>query len=314
MFGAVIPVRHGQWRYLAQLAQEAEEAGWEYLFSDEGPGADGNDSVTAAFFCATATRHVRVGTSIAIISLRQPYLFASTAAILQEVTGGRFIMGLGVSHPSLLEPVGIEWKKPVPAMRQYVADVRRYSSDNPHTPIWLAATRLAMARLAGELGDGVNIFGTPYSLLPQTIETVREGKRRAGRTQPTVIASYVRVAVNDDLDVARRAARAAHRFYCGLPAYQQLYSNAGFADEIEAFRKALERDDEEGMDRALTDRFLDDTHVLGPEKRCRERLDSLKALGLDVLLFSPVPVEGNDLPALFRPVIQRLRGARSGVS
>lgn len=307
MFGAVIPVRRGQWRFLKELAQAGEAAGWEYIFSDEGPGAGGNDSVMAAFFSAVATRQIHVGTSIAIISLRQPYLFASTAAILQEVTGGRFIMGLGVSHPSLLEPIGIPWENPAAAMRRYVADIRHYSEGHSPTPIWLAVTRLAMAKLGGEIGDGVNIFGTPYSLFPKTIETVREGERLAEKPRPTFVAGYARIAMDDDLRVARSAARAAHRFYCSLPAYQQLYSMAGWADEIAHFRRSLEHGDEAGMDRALTDNFLDDTHILGPKKRCLEQLEKLRASGVDALLFSPVPIDGDDLPTLFRPVIRNLR-------
>ena len=171
MYGAMAAVHSGQWQHLGDLAKAAEDAGWEYIFSPEGPAADSTDSLAASLVFANATSRIKVGTSIAIIYYRQ------------EVSGGRLILGLGASHRALHEPMGIEMKSPVTEMRQYVADVRRHAADRLQFPIWLAATRRPMARLAGQIADGVNIFGVPHSLLAETVETVKESSSKAGRSR-----------------------------------------------------------------------------------------------------------------------------------
>ena len=302
MYGATVQVASGQWRYLGELAKAIEDAGWDYVFSPEGPGADGTDSLAASLVFASATSRVRVGTSIAIIYFRHPYLTASAANNIQELSGNRLVLGLGASHPAINEPMGIEMKSPVSQMRQYVADVRKYAADGPGFPVWLAATRKPMARLAGEIGDGVNIFGVPHSLLAETIDTVRESSRKAGRRLS--IAAYAQIGVSDDIGTARRAARETLQFYCGFPAYQDLYTRAGYAEEMRAFLQARQRGDEEAALLALSDSLIDDTHVLGTASRCREYMEHMRDAGVETLLLTPLPVEGHDLPSRFRPVLE----------
>ena len=304
MLGAVIPIRPGQWKYLKEISQAIEEAGWEYAFSDEGPYAGGNDSMAAAVFMATTTRRVQVGTSIAISYLRHPYMMASTSRILEELTGSRFVLGLGASHPAITEPMGIETRRPVADMRQYVEKVKNYWGDMPHPPIWLAALRSAMARLAGEVAEGANFHHVPISMMGRVIDAVREGERRGGAGRTTVIAAYARIALTDDLALARSIGRATLREYCKLPAYQQLYEGTGYADEMASLRMALEQRDEEAANRAITDRLLDDVLVLGPANRCRDQLEKFRATGVDVLLFAPLAVANQDLPSLFAPLLR----------
>ena len=241
MYGAMAAVHSGQWQHLGDLAKAAEDAGWEYIFSPEGPAADSTDSLAASLVFANATSRIKVGTSIAIIYYRHPYLTASAASNIQEVSGGRLILGLGASHRALHEPMGIEMKSPVTEMRQYVADVRRHAADRLQFPIWLAATRRPMARLAGQIADGVNIFGVPHSLLAETVETVKESSSKAGRSRQEPIMAYAQIGVADDLNIARRAARETLRFYCVFPAYQDLYTTAGYGEEIQAFLAARQR-------------------------------------------------------------------------
>ena len=303
MYGAMAAVHSGQWQHLGDLAKAAEDAGWEYIFSPEGPAADSTDSLAASLVFANATSRIKVGTSIAIIYYRHPYLTASAASNIQEVSGGRLILGLGASHRALHEPMGIEMKSPVTEMRQYVADVRRHAADRLQFPIWLAATRRPMARLAGQIADGVNIFGVPHSLLAETVETVKESSSKAGRSRQEPIMAYAQIGVADDLNIARRAARETLRFYCVFPAYQDLYTTAGYGEEIQAFLAARQRGDEEAALLALSDRLIDDTHVLGPAARCREQMEQMRDSGVEVILLNPLPVGGSDLPTRFRPLL-----------
>lgn len=304
MFGAVVPVHSGQWCHLGELAKAAEDAGWDYLFSPEGAAADGTDSLIASLVFANATKRIQIGSSIAIIYFRHPYIIASAASNIQEISEGRLILGLGASHPALNDPMGIEMRSPVQEMRKYVERIRTYSLNRSPFPIWLAATRLPMARLAGEIADGINLFGVPHSLLANTIEIITKSAENAGRQQPRPITAYAQIGIATDLGEARLAARSTLRFYCGFPAYQDLYTRAGYGNEMKAFMEAEKVDDKKASMLALSDRLIDDTHVLGTASRCYDQLETMRNAGVDVVLLNPLPVSGSDLPSRFRPLLE----------
>jgi len=310
--GAVIPVRPGEWKHLGATVQAIEAAGWSYAFSDEGPFAGNNDSIAAALYMATNSSRISVGSSVAISYLRHPYNTASLVSIINEVSDDRMVLGLGCSHPAINTPLGIEMPKPVTEMREYVASVRHHLGDEDRTPIWIAALRPPMARLAGAIADTVNFHHNPLNTFDQVVDAVREGERKVERTDHCQIALYARIAMSDDLGAARRVGRATMRGYCSLPTYRELYAKAGFEDEMESLARALEIGDDDAADRAITDQLLDDVLLLGPPARCREQLERFKASGVDIVLFAPLsltPVSGID--ELFAPIVAEFAGYES---
>ena len=310
-YGAVIPVRPRQWRYLEDVGRAAEDAGWTYVFTDEGPYAGNNDSMASSLVLAGATSRAYVGTSIAITYFRHPYLLASTSSIVQEVSGGRFVLGLGVSHPAINEALGISMKRPVSDMREYVSALHRYWEDGQNAaPIWLAALRPRMSELAGEIAEGVNFHHVPLGFFRRVLDSVHRGEESG--ISKTTIAAYARIVIDDDLEVARHVGRATMEPYCRLPAYQVLYAAGGYQEEMEAFRKALGRGDSEAADRAITDELLDDVLVLGPAARCREKLEQWEDAGAEVILFAPLSAASADLPALFGPLFDEFQVGNDG--
>ena len=161
-----------------------------------------------------------------------------------------------------------------------------------------------MARLAGEIATAVNFHMNPLSTFDQVVATVREGERRAGRSDSCLIALYARILLSDDLAEARRLGRMTMLGYCGLKSYQELFARAGFEDEMQALAQGLEANDMEAAERAITDELLDDVLVLGPASRCREQLERFRAAGVDVVLFAP-PATSAETPIdeLFAPVV-----------
>ena len=307
--GAVIPVRPGEWARLGATAQAIETAGWDYAFSDEGPFAGNNDSIAAALYMATQTERINVGSSVAITYFRHAYNTASIVSIVNEVSGGRMALGLGCSHPAINNPLGIEMKKPVTEMRDYVADVRQHLGDDDTTPIWLAALRPPMARLAGEVADTVNFHMNPLRTFDKIVAAVREGEQKAGRADRCKIALYARIVMNDNLAAARRVGRATLLSYCSLPSYRDLYGRAGFDVEMDALGQALEVGDNDAAADAITDELLDDVLVLGPASRCREQLERFRAAGVDVVLFAPpVREPASDIEELFAPLVTEFAG------
>ena len=307
--GAVIPVRPGEWARLGETARAIEAAGWDYAFSDEGPFAGNNDSIAAALYMATQTERINVGSSVAITYFRHAYNTASIVSIVNEVSGGRMALGLGCSHPAINNPLGIEMKKPVTEMREYVADVRQHLGEDDTTPIWIAALRPPMARLAGELADTVNFHLNPLCTLDKVVAAVREGEQKAGRSDRCDIALYARIIMSDDLAVARHAGRATLLAYCSLQSYRDLYARAGFDAEMDALGRALEAHDEHAAGRAITDELLDETLVLGSASRCREQLERFRAANVDVVLFAPPTTEpAANIAELFAPIVAEFAG------
>ena len=307
--GAVIPVRPGDWKELACTAQSIEAAGWDYAFSDEGPYAGNNDSLAAALYMATATKRINVGSSVAISYFRHAYNTASLVSIINELSGGRMVLGLGCSHPAINNPLGIDMKKPVTDMRKYVTDVRRHLGEGDRTPVWLAALRHPMARLAGEIATAVNFHMNPLTTFPQVVESVRTGERAAGRSDRCLIALYARILLLDDLAEARSLGRQTLLAYCGLKTYQELYACAGFDAEMEALAQAIEVGDLDAAARAITDELLDDVLVLGPASRCREQLERFRTAGVDIVLFAPPTTLGQaSIDELFAPLVAEFAG------
>jgi alkanesulfonate monooxygenase SsuD/methylene tetrahydromethanopterin reductase-like flavin-dependent oxidoreductase (luciferase family) len=307
--GAVIPIRPGQWERLSATARAVEAAGWDYVFSDEGPYAGNNDSVAAALYMATATERINVGSSVAITYFRHAYNSASLVSIINEVSSGRMVLGLGCSHPAINNPLGIEMPKPVTEMRAYIVDVRSHLGDDDQSPIWLAALRPPMARLAGEIATAVNFHMNPLASFAQVVEAVREGERRSERSDRCTIALYARILMYDDLEEARRLGRETLLAYCGLQTYQELYANAGFDAEMRGLAAALDTDDTGAAARAISNELLDDVLVLGPAERCREQLERFRAAGVDVVLFAP-PITSAEarIDRLFAPLVAEFAG------
>src|SRR5215467_4222163 len=104
------------------IAREAEEAGFDAIFAAE----VNNDVMATAQLMGVATRQITVGTWIANIYLRHSYVCAQGAALIADATNGRFVLGLGVSHPSVNKALGIDMAEPPAVLRRYVTAVRSW--------------------------------------------------------------------------------------------------------------------------------------------------------------------------------------------
>jgi alkanesulfonate monooxygenase SsuD/methylene tetrahydromethanopterin reductase-like flavin-dependent oxidoreductase (luciferase family) len=144
---SVIPGAGWRARDIQAIARDAEEAGFNAIFTTE----VNNDALATAQLMGAATERIRVGTWIANIYLRHSYVCAQGAALIADATGGRFILGLGVSHQPVNQALGIDMANSAEAVRQYVIEVRQWlRGDGPtthlpqhpapeHVPIYVAA-------------------------------------------------------------------------------------------------------------------------------------------------------------------------------
>lgn len=269
--------------------QRAEELGYEAAYVTH---IAGRESLTVVTAYAMRTSRIRVGTGVVPIYTRTPATMAQTAATIDDLSGGRLNLGLGVSHRPVVEGWhGQTIDRPVAEMREYVAIVRAIlrgeapptaDSDapavkwrtgfrlagldpRPELPIYVAGLSPAMLRLAGEVADGVILWlCTPPYVRDVVIPAVREGRERAGKTLEgfDVVAAVPAGLVDDPAD-AHASLRRELLPYFGLPFYRAMLERSGFGDEIAAFDLAAGAGDGEAMQAAISERFLGTLAAVG---------------------------------------------------
>ena len=231
-----------------ELIQQAESMGYDSVWTAE---AYGNDAVTSAAYVLAQTSKIRVGTAIMQMPARTPAMCAMTAMSLDQLSGGRFIVGLGASGPQVVEGWhGVPYGKPVTRTKEYIQIMRKiFEREGPvefdgqmyqlpnqsegttglgkplksilaatDIPIYTASITPAGLRCAGEVADGVfPVWMDPnkYDVLGESIE---QGFEKAGNGKGLKdfdIAPFVTVAMNDDLDAAYDALRPWLALYIG---------------------------------------------------------------------------------------------------
>jgi alkanesulfonate monooxygenase SsuD/methylene tetrahydromethanopterin reductase-like flavin-dependent oxidoreductase (luciferase family) len=186
--------------------------------------------------------------------------------------------------------------------------MRRFAAQMPwgQPSIWLASVLEPMARLAGEVADGVIFHHNPLRTLPETIEAVYEEAERAGRPRPK-IAAYARTAHDRDPATARALAREITFEFLHFPVYQRLYRRAGFEAEVAQALAAMETGDRAAGLEAASDELLDDYLFVGDVDYVRRQEERFAAAGVDVLLYAPLPLRGKPLRQKFDSLLRDFR-------
>jgi probable F420-dependent oxidoreductase len=294
----------------------AESLGYETVYVTH---LAGRESLTVLTVYALATARIRVGTGVVPIYTRTPATMAQTAATIDEVSGGRLTLGLGVSHRPVVEGWhGQTIDHPAAEMREYVAIVRAILSGEdppqgekwrtgfhlvgveprPTLPIYIAALSPAMLRLAGEIADGVILWlCNPSYIRDVVVPAVTEGRERA---QLPLAGFDIVPAIPAALTADRAAAYATMRgellTYFSLPFYRAMIERTGFGEEIATFDAAV--GDVDAMKAAISDRFLDELTAIGDEAAVRAGVERYRTAGAT----SPCvgPIGGSDVEATLR--------------
>lgn len=299
----VIPGTGWRAQDIQMVAREAEDAGFDAVFTAE----VNNDALATAQLMGAATQHIQVGTWVANIYLRHPYVCAQGAALIADFTGGRFILGLGVSHQPVNQALEVDMLHPPTALRRYVTAVRAWlRGEGPSThlpqrpaahpvPLYVATLTSPIVELGGELADGVMPFLWPAARVKQSQAWVARGRAKSPTLGPLTITLGLPTFLGDDLETLHDAARQNLGLFTTFPFFQRLFRASGFAEE------ATQMEQGAGPS-ALTDHLLDAVCLLGPEARCSEQLAAFRAAGVDLpILLPPAGVEGA------RAVIQAFR-------
>jgi probable F420-dependent oxidoreductase len=208
---------------LVAAAKRFESLGYHELWL---PEIFGREPLSTCGFLLAKTDSLRVSTGIANVYARDADSAAQAANGLAELSGGRFTLGLGVSHPMLIEPRGHQWQMPVPKMRAYldrlsVAPIESPLADRP-APVIVAGHGPGLMRLAAAKADGSLLF-------LQGVETVRQAREILGPDKELHVV--VRCVLDPDPVSARGLARRACAFYMSLPPYRRVWASLGFDEQ-----------------------------------------------------------------------------------
>lgn len=291
---------------MVESAVRAEDLGFDSVWSFE---AWGSDAFTPLAAIAARTSGIKVGTAIAQIAGRSPGATAMTALTLQELSGGRFELGLGVSGPQVVEGWhGVPFSRPLLAMREYVAVLRaalaadqrvEFAGEmyqvpyrgadatglgkplrstlpgHPETPILIAAIGPKNVALAVDIADGL----LPYLWSPTRWERAW-GKALATAPNGFRVVPTVFAAVGPDLDACRDAVRPRIAMHVGGMGsrtknfYKDLIVRYGYEAEAQRIQELFLAGDRAGSTAAVSDALVDDLALLGPIGRIADQLDA----------------------------------------
>ena len=281
------------------LARRLEDEGFAGIYCPS-PG----DGLALCEALALTTRALPFGTSIANIYTRHPFDYAQTAAVIHELSGGRFRFGLGVSHGPTHERLGLRVGQPLDDVRKFVADVRAAAPQvGTLPPLVLATLRRRMVALAGEIADGAVWANGARSYMPTSLSYLPE---RARSNPDFFLGDMVPTCIDGDRAAAAAVNRKTLTSYVKLPNYQNYWIEAGYEKEMTAIRAAIARQDDDGVRAAMSDRWLADVTLFGPAKDVRDGVEAWRAAGIRTVILVPSSTRGGQMQA-FEELIAAFR-------
>jgi alkanesulfonate monooxygenase SsuD/methylene tetrahydromethanopterin reductase-like flavin-dependent oxidoreductase (luciferase family) len=258
-----------------QRVEQAERLGYESAYVTD---IAARDSVSTLMAYASRSERLLLGTGVMPIYSRTPVTTSRSFATLDEFSGGRAIIGLGVSHRPVVEAwYGQKIESPLREMREYVEIVRAilHNEDppqgetfgsafhfmgfepRPDIPIYIAGLAPGMLRLAGEIADGVVLWlCNPEYIRNTVVPSVAEGRAKAGKSPEGFdIVAAVPSAVTSDPEPAKAQLRSELMPYFSLPFYRKMIDLSGYGDDIAGFDKS-------GVD-AISDDFISTLAAIG---------------------------------------------------
>jgi alkanesulfonate monooxygenase SsuD/methylene tetrahydromethanopterin reductase-like flavin-dependent oxidoreductase (luciferase family) len=243
---------------IPDLARAAEAHGFDCAWGGE---ANNKDPTVMLSAIAAVTTRLKVGSAIYHILGRTPATLALQAMGLDELSGGRFLLGIGSSNPTIAKWHGQSFDRPLSRIQEYIEITRAamrgeklnfegkfftaqnfkmaFKPSGRSIPIYVAAFGPKMTRLAGRISDGVLINMANPTEISRIAAEVKAGAQEAGKDPSKMeIICKIRCSIAPNYGVAREALSHALTYYALADYYRELLGRMGFAEEIEAMRAA----------------------------------------------------------------------------
>ena len=293
------------YKVLCEKVQIADAAGVHSVWV---PEAWGRDAFTILTLLADKTQHIQLGTAIVNTYSRTPAALAQHFATMDELAGGRMLLGLGTSGPQVIEHFhGVEFKPPLQRLREYVEIINtimrgeplkysgklfdlqrgftlRFKPIRDHIPIYLATINAKSVKMTAELADGWLPIMIPLEHLKSEIDNVRQASVAAGRPARAVsVRAPGTVTVTPHVDKARAASAGMLAFYIGRMGsfYAAQLTRLGYGDAVETIKKAWEGGSQSAGE-AVPYQLVDATGCVGSVEEGIERLQAQEESGVDL--------------------------------
>jgi probable F420-dependent oxidoreductase len=298
--GITIPLDGFNNQHFGELVRRAEQLGYSDAWSYE---TFQGDAITPVAAAATITQRMRLGTAIVPVFTRPPALIALSAAGVQQLSGGRFILGVGISTPTIVEQwMGVPYKFPVTRLRETVTAIRAAftgekvnadgktfkingfrlaSAPHPAPPIYVGAQGEQMLRIAGEIGDGVIVNYITPETFPKMRAHIDEGARITGRDPAGLdIACRILVAIDEDEKTVRENLRRELTAYVTVPQYNKFFRWLGYEKEARTAFDAWTAGDRKKALASMPDGMVEAIYVFGTPEKIARRLRDYEAAGI----------------------------------
>ncbi len=272
------------------------------------PEAWGRDAFTTLAVLADHTKNIQLGTAIVNTYSRTPAALAQHFATLDELSGGRMIIGLGTSGPQVIEHFhGVKFNPPLTRMKEYIEILNTLMRNEPlkysgklfnlqrgftlrfapvrnHIPIYLATLNAKSVKLTAELADGWLPIMIPLPKLKSEINAVRQMSVAAGRPASAVsVRAPGAVVVTKNVDKARAESAGTLAFYIGRMGtfYAEQLTRHGYSEAVQAVKKAWEGGSRAAAE-AVPTGLIDATSCAGSVEACLDRLQAQEEGGVDI--------------------------------
>jgi alkanesulfonate monooxygenase SsuD/methylene tetrahydromethanopterin reductase-like flavin-dependent oxidoreductase (luciferase family) len=296
-----------------ELSPLIEQAGFDAFWKGE---SNSTDPLVLLSGIAARTRTLKLGTAIYHIYGRSAVTLGIQSATLQDLSGGRFLLGLGVANKTIAAWHGGTFDRPLRRIKEYTEIVRQtaagerveyqgefYSTGqrfqlswkpaHPSFPIYMAGLGPQMTRLVGQISDGVFINMATPAKIREIADRVRAGAVEAGRDPSKIeIIAKVRVSLHPDRAMVRERLRQVLTFYNIADHYKDMLRASGFGPEVDAVQEAFREGGFKAASAKITDAYMDKLPVIPATsiKEIRDRLQPFVEAGVTRLVIPYVPV------------------------
>jgi F420-dependent oxidoreductase-like protein len=295
---------------VVRMARLADELGYDSIWIPEAWAYEQFQLLTEI---ALATQRIGLATGIANVFSRTPGLLAMSAATLDEISGGRAILGLGTSGQVVVENFhGVKYEKPLTRLTETIsicralwrgqrlspemsklADLRHFKLEmkplRPDIPIFVASLQEKAIGEVGRLADGWVPTFWPYKHFRDGLAVIAAGAKEAGRDPKSIeLAPFMAVVPMDDAGMARSLIKPLIAFYIGGMGvyYHALFCRYGFKENADLVRELYNSGDRKQASAAVSDELIDAIAICGPPDYCRERMAEWQAHGVDRALLN----------------------------
>lgn len=278
-----------------------EKLGYDAVYATQIAARDGLMALAAY---APHTTRIKLGTGVLPAFAKHPVALATEAATVDEISGGRLILGVGMAHRITMENwYAVDMAKPLSRFKEYVTILRdifttggsQFEGEFYRTkfafmgyaaradlPIYTASLSPNSLRFAGAAADGIVLWSClPPYIRDVVIPNLRAGAEAAGRDPASIeVVAAIPCALADDVEAAKDALRRDFFVYMTLPFYRAALAGGGFQDELDAFDERLGAGDTAGARAAISDRLIATFAGIGDEAAVRAKIAEYRDAGV----------------------------------